>query len=114
MRLRALRRDTTADHRSYPVGHPGRPRVGVSAVGCYQTAEQAGGAGYAAAPPPPGVLEIGGVSLLPTGEAFRHRRRRAAGSASRSPAQGCCRPRRRASRRRGCATVTCAAPRAGC
>ena len=105
----------TADHHSYPAGHPGRPRAGVSVVGCYQTAEQAGGAGYAPAPPPPGILEIGGVYLVPparpSGTAAGEW---PTGSASRSPAQGCCRPRRRASRRRGCATVPCAAPRVGC
>jgi hypothetical protein len=68
----------TADHRSYPAGHPTRPPASVRAVGCYQTAELAAGAGYAPAPPPAGVLEIGGVYLVPTSQGFRDRCRRIA------------------------------------
>jgi hypothetical protein len=63
---------------SYPPGHPGRPPAGATAVACYQTAAQAASAGYPPAPPPAGVLEVGGVYLAPTSPGFRARCRQAA------------------------------------
>jgi hypothetical protein len=60
-----------SNHTSYPPGHPGKPPAGVTAVACYQTAIQAASAGYAPAPPPAGVLEVGGVYLVPTSASFR-------------------------------------------
>ena len=66
-------------------------------------------------PPPPGVLEVGGVYLLPTGKGFRDCCLRMADRLGFAvPAWSCCRPRPRASRRRGCATVPCCAPLGGC
>jgi hypothetical protein len=67
-----------SNHTSYPPGHPGKPPAGVTTVSCYQTATQAASAGYAPAPPPAGVLELGGVYLAPTSASFRTRCRRAA------------------------------------
>ena len=92
-----------ADHISYPPGHPGQPPR-VAAAACYRTAAQAADAGYAPAPLPPGAVEVGGVYLAPTGTAFRAGcRRPPTGSASRSPAPGCCPACRLAPRHRGCA-----------
>lgn len=67
-----------SDHTSYPPGHPGKPPPGVTAVVCYQTAAQAASAGYAPAPLPAGVLEVGGVYLAPTSSSFQARCRRVA------------------------------------
>jgi hypothetical protein len=67
-----------SDHTSYPPGHPGKPPPGVTAITCFQTATQAASAGYPPAPPPAGVLEVGGVYLAPTSASFRARCRRAA------------------------------------
>ena len=61
----------TANRRSYPAGHPAKPPPTATAVACYHTAAQAASAGYAPAPLPPGVLEVGGVYLTPTSRAFR-------------------------------------------
>jgi hypothetical protein len=69
----------TSDGRSYPPGHPARPRREADAVACYQTAAQAAGAGYAPAPLPAGILELGGVYLVPTTGQLRRQCRQAAG-----------------------------------
>lgn len=61
----------TADRVSYPSGNPTRPPAGASAVACYHTPADAASAGYPPAPPPPGVLEVGGVYLTPTSKAFQ-------------------------------------------
>jgi hypothetical protein len=62
----------TSDHRSWPAGHPAQPAAGnATVVACYRTAAQAADAGYPPAPPPPGVLEVAGVYLAPTSQAFR-------------------------------------------
>jgi hypothetical protein len=61
----------TANHTSYPAGHPATPPPSATAVACYHTAAQAAGAGYPPAPLPPGMLEVGGVYLTPTIRAFR-------------------------------------------
>jgi hypothetical protein len=68
----------TADGRSYPPGHPARPPRNADPVACYGTAAQAAAAGYAPAPPPAGVLELGGVYLLPTSGRFRRQCQQAA------------------------------------
>jgi hypothetical protein len=62
-----------ANHTSYPAGHPAKPPSTATAVACYHTAAQAASAGYAPAPLPPGVLEVGGVYLTRTGRGFRAR-----------------------------------------
>jgi hypothetical protein len=94
-----------SNHTSYPPGHPGKPPAGVTAVACYQTAIQAASAGYAPAPPPAGVLEVGGVYLVPTGPASGLTAGRSpTGSGSPCPAPGCCPSWRRASGHRGCAS----------
>jgi hypothetical protein len=67
-----------ADGRSYPPGHPARPPRDARAVACYQTPWEAAVAGYAPAPLPPGVLEVGGVYLSPTSRGFRDRCQRVA------------------------------------
>jgi hypothetical protein len=48
----------TSDGRSYPPGHPARPRRDADPIACYRTA------GYAPAPLPPGVLHLDGVYLV--------------------------------------------------
>jgi len=69
----------TSDHRSWPAGHPAQPAAGnATAVACYRTAAQAAAAGYPPAPPPPGALEVAGVYLAPTSQAFRASCRRVA------------------------------------
>jgi len=68
----------TADGRSYPPGHPARPPRDADPVACYQTAAQATAAGYAPAPPPAGVLELGGVYLVPTSGRLHRRCQEAA------------------------------------
>ena len=60
-----------ANHVSYPSGNPTRPPAGTTAVACYHTVADAASAGYPPASPPPGVLEVGGVYLTPTSEAFQ-------------------------------------------
>jgi hypothetical protein len=68
----------TADGRSYPPGHPARPPRDADPIACYDTAAQATAAGYPPAPLPAGVLEVGGVYLLPpTGQLHRQCRRAA-------------------------------------
>jgi hypothetical protein len=62
-----------ANHLSYPAGHPTRPPPSAVAVACYHTEDQAAGAGYPVAPLPPGVLEVDGIYLTPTGHAFQAR-----------------------------------------
>ncbi|HEX8858829.1 MAG TPA: hypothetical protein VGC06_06980 [Actinomycetes bacterium] len=59
------------NHVSYPSGNPTRPPAGATEVACYHTPADAAGAGYPPASPPPGVLEVGGVYLTPTSEAFQ-------------------------------------------
>jgi hypothetical protein len=68
----------TADGRSYPPGHPARPPRNADPVACYGTAAQAAAAGYAPAPPPAGVLELGGVYLVPTSGRLHRRCQEAA------------------------------------
>jgi len=68
----------TADGRSYPPGHPARPPRDADPVACYQTAAQATAAGYAPAPLPAGVLELGGVYLVPTSGRLHRRCQEAA------------------------------------
>jgi hypothetical protein len=60
-----------ANHVSYPSGNPTRPPADATAVACYHTVADAASAGYLPASPPPGVLEVGGVYLTPTSEAFQ-------------------------------------------
>jgi hypothetical protein len=60
-----------ANHVSYPAGNPTRPPAGATEVACYHTPADAASAGYPPASPPPGVLEVGGVYLTPTSEAFQ-------------------------------------------
>jgi hypothetical protein len=67
-----------SDGRSYPPGHPATPPPHADPVACYQTAEQAAGAGYARAPLPAGALEVDGVFLLPTSSRLRGQCRAAA------------------------------------
>src|ERR671931_658118 len=62
-----------ANHLSYPAGHPTRPPPSAAAVACYHTEDQAAGAGYPVAPLPPGVLEIDGIYLTPTGRPLQAR-----------------------------------------
>jgi hypothetical protein len=70
----------TSNGRSYPPGHPASssPPPDADPVACYQTAAQAAAAGYAPAPLPAGVLELGGVYLLPTTGQLRRQCRQAA------------------------------------
>ena len=68
----------TTDGHSYPPGHPARPPRDAHPVACYDTAAQAAAAGYARAALPAGVLELGGVYLLPTSARLRGRCRQAA------------------------------------
>jgi hypothetical protein len=68
----------TSDGRSYPHGHPARPPPGADPVACYDTVAQAAAAGYPRAALPAGVLEVGGVYLLPAADRLRGRCRRAA------------------------------------
>jgi hypothetical protein len=68
----------TADGHSYPPGHPARPPRDADPVACYETAAQATAAGYASAPLPAGVLELGGVYLVPTSGRLRRRCQEAA------------------------------------
>jgi hypothetical protein len=68
----------TSDGHSYPPGHPTRPPRDARPAACHQTVEQAAAAGYAPAPLPAGVLELGGVYLLPTSSQLRRRCRQAA------------------------------------
>jgi hypothetical protein len=68
----------TSNHASYPAGHPARPPPSATAVACYQTAAKAAGAGYAPAPLPAGVVEVGGVYLTPPSRRFRASCRRVA------------------------------------
>jgi hypothetical protein len=68
----------TSDGRSYPPGHPARPPRGADPVACYGTAAQATAAGYAPAPLPAGVLEFGGVYLVPTSRQLRRQCQQAA------------------------------------
>jgi hypothetical protein len=67
-----------SNHASYPAGHPARPPPDATPVACYQTAAQAASAGYAPAPLPAGVLEVGGVYLTPPSRGFRASCQRAA------------------------------------
>jgi hypothetical protein len=67
-----------SDGRSYPPGHPARPPRGAVPVACYGTVAEAAAAGYARAVLPAGVLELGGVYLLPASGRLRDRCRRAA------------------------------------
>jgi hypothetical protein len=60
-----------SNHASYPAGHPARPPPGATPVACYQTTAKAASAGYAPAPLPAGVVEVGGVYLAPPSRAFR-------------------------------------------
>jgi hypothetical protein len=68
----------TSDGRSYPPGHPARPRRDAEPVACYQTDEQATAAGYAPAPLPPGALHLDGTYLVPTSDRLRRQCRQAA------------------------------------
>jgi hypothetical protein len=67
-----------SDGRSYPPGHPARPPAGARPVACYVTVAEAAAAGYARAALPVGVLELGGVYLLPASGRLRDRCRQAA------------------------------------
>jgi hypothetical protein len=67
-----------SNQRSYPPGHPGHPPPGARPVACYLSVAQAAAAGYPPAPLPAGAVELGGVYLTPTSEAFRIRCQRAA------------------------------------
>lgn len=67
-----------SNHASYPAGHPTQPPPDATPVACYQTGAQAANAGYAPAPPPAGVLEVGGVYLIPPSRGFRASCQRAA------------------------------------
>ena len=67
-----------SDGRSYPPGHPARPRRDAEPVACYQTDEQATAAGYAPAPLPPGALHLDGTYLVPTSARLRRQCRQAA------------------------------------
>jgi hypothetical protein len=69
----------TSDGRSYPHGHPARPPRGADPVACYQTVAQATAAGYPEAALPAGVVEVGGVYLVPTSDRLRVQCRQAAG-----------------------------------
>jgi hypothetical protein len=68
----------TSDGRSYPPGHPARPRPDAGPVACYQTSEQATAAGYAPAPLPPGALHLDGVYLVPSSPRLHRQCRQAA------------------------------------
>jgi len=68
----------TSDGRSYPPGHPARPARDAVPMACYDTVAQAAAAGYARAPLPVGVVELGGVYLLPSSGGLRRRCRQAA------------------------------------
>src|SRR6266511_4638222 len=68
----------TADGRSYPPGHPARPPRDADPVACYDTVAGATVAGYAPAPLPAHVLELGGVYLVPTSGRLRRPCRQAA------------------------------------
>jgi hypothetical protein len=61
----------TANHLSYPAGHPTKPPPSATAVACYHTEAQAASAGYPVAPLPPGALEVDGIYLTPTSQRFR-------------------------------------------
>jgi hypothetical protein len=68
----------TSDGRSYPPGHPARPPREAAPVACYDTVAAASAAGYALAPLPAGVLDLGGVYLVRTPAGLRDQCRRAA------------------------------------
>jgi hypothetical protein len=68
-----------ADGRSYPPGYPVPPPPEVEPVACYDTAAQAAAAGYAQAPLPAGVVDVGGVYLVPAPGRLRRQCRQAAG-----------------------------------
>ncbi len=68
----------TSDGRSYPPGHPARPPRDADPVACYDTVARATVAGYAPAPLPARVLELGGVYLVPTSGRLRRPCRQAA------------------------------------
>jgi hypothetical protein len=68
----------SSNRASYPPGHPGHPPPGAHPVACYPSVAKAAAAGYPPAPLPAGAVELGGVYLTPTGQAFRRRCQHAA------------------------------------
>jgi hypothetical protein len=68
----------SSDRASYPPGHPRHPPPGAHPVACYPGVAQATAAGYPPAPLPAGAVELGGVYLTPTSQAFRSRCQHAA------------------------------------
>jgi len=68
----------SSNQASYPPGHPGHPPPGAHPVACYPSVAQATAAGYPPAPLPAGAVELDGVYLAPTSQAFRRRCQQAA------------------------------------
>jgi hypothetical protein len=68
----------SSNQASYPPGHPGHPPPGAHPVACYPSIAQATAAGYPPAPLPAGAVELGGVYLTPTSQAFQTRCQHAA------------------------------------
>jgi hypothetical protein len=68
----------SSNQASYPPGHPGHPPPDARPVACYPNLAQATAAGYPPAPLPTGAVQLGGVYLTPTSQAFRTRCQHAA------------------------------------